>query len=118
MTWVVLVLAVLTGGWMLYDGLRALRVGDYTTPKNGAYAGQLGPWAGLLTRVGLNPRSTLVKALHVIAGAAWLLGAYSMLVGAEWGAAVLWSAAFLSIWYLPFGTLTASVTLAYFLFFG
>jgi hypothetical protein len=117
-TWVVLALGLLTGAWMLYDGARALLAGDYTTPKSGAYAGQLGPWAGLLTRVGLDPRSTLVKLLHVAAGAAWLLGAYSLLSGAEWGAAVLWTAAFLSIWYLPFGTLTAIVVVAYFLFFG
>lgn len=103
---------------MLFDGARALLIGDYVTPKTGTYAGQLGPWAGLLSKVGINPRSTAVKALHVAAGVAWLLGAYSLLTGAEWGAMVLWTAAFLSIWYVPFGTLTAIVTLAYFLFFG
>lgn len=118
MTWTVLILAAVTSAWMLFDGLRALIAGDFTTPKAGAYAGQLGPWAGLLTRVGLDPRSTFVKLLHVAAGAAWLLGAYSMLVGAEWGAAALWTAAFLSIWYLPFGTITSLVTAVYFLFFG
>ncbi len=103
---------------MLFDGARALLVGDYITPKTGAYAGQLGPWAGLLTKVGIQPRSTAVKVLHVVAGVTWLLGAYSLFMGAAWGATALWTAAFLSIWYLPFGTLTAVVTLAYFLFFG
>lgn len=118
MTWVVLILAALTGAWMLFDGARALLTGDYVTPKTGAHAGQLGPWASLLTRIGLDPRSTFVKLLHVAAGAAWLLGVYSMLVGAEWGAAALWTAAFLSIWYLPFGTIASLVTAAYFLFLG
>jgi hypothetical protein len=42
--WVVLVLALTEGGWMAYDGGRALLVGDYVTPSTGEYAGQLGPW--------------------------------------------------------------------------
>jgi hypothetical protein len=43
-----------------YDGSRALIVGDYVTPKSGAYAGQLGPWAKLVAAVGIEPRSTVM----------------------------------------------------------
>jgi len=37
-------LAAVEAGWMLFDGSRALIVGDYVTAKSGPYAGQLGPW--------------------------------------------------------------------------
>jgi hypothetical protein len=41
--WIVAALAALNGGWMTFDGARALIVGDYVTPSSGEYAGQLGP---------------------------------------------------------------------------
>ena len=34
----------------------ALIAGDYVTPSKGQYAGQLGPWARLVSAVGLEPR--------------------------------------------------------------
>jgi hypothetical protein len=58
LAWIVTALAVLAGGWMAFDGARALIVGDYVTPQEGEYAGELGPWAALLESVGLEPRST------------------------------------------------------------
>jgi hypothetical protein len=56
--WAVVVLAVLEAGWMVFDGARALVVGDYVTPSSGEYAGKLGPWAGLASALGVEPRST------------------------------------------------------------
>lgn len=52
-------LALIESGWMAFDGMRALLVGDYVTPRSGPYAGQLGPWARLVSAVGIEPRSTL-----------------------------------------------------------
>lgn len=56
--WIVVVLAAVNAGWMLFDGSRALVVGDYVTPSTGEYARQLGPWATLVEAVGLDPCST------------------------------------------------------------
>lgn len=50
---VVLVLAFIEAGWMAFDGGRALVVGDYVTPRSGQYAGQLGPWAKVVSTVGI-----------------------------------------------------------------
>jgi hypothetical protein len=73
LTRVVAVLAIIEAGWMLFDGSRALILGDYVTPTSGPYAGQLGPWTKLVSRVGIEPRSTLMKCIFTIYGAVWLL---------------------------------------------
>src|SRR5437016_6098140 len=78
--WLVIVLGVVRGGWMSFDGIRALVAGDYLTPSAGPYAGQLGPWSKLVSYAGLDPRSTLMKAIFVVVGLATLLvaGALAM----------------------------------------
>lgn len=42
--WVVVGLVVFEAGYMVFDGSRALVVGDYITPRSGRTLGQLGPW--------------------------------------------------------------------------
>jgi len=103
--WVVLVLALLEGGWLAFDGAHALVTGDYVTPDSGPYAGQLGPWARVVSAAGIEPRSTLAKSIHLGLGAAWLvvMVAFALRVpGAWWG---MLACAVLALWYLPFGTL-------------
>jgi hypothetical protein len=48
---IILVLALLEGGWSAFDGGRALVVGDYVTPHSGDLAGQLGQWAQVRRRL-------------------------------------------------------------------
>jgi len=78
--------------------------GDYVRPTSGEYVGQLGPWATLLQRVGIDPMATGVKLAFVSLGAAWLAGAIGYALGCRWAHGVLLAAGGLSIWYLPFGT--------------
>lgn len=76
MTWVrvlIISLAVIEGAWMTYDGARALRVGDYVTPRSGAYAGQLGPWHRVVSAAGIAPRSNLMKIIVVVYGVRGLI---------------------------------------------
>src|SRR5262245_12635493 len=73
--WVVLLLALIQAGWLMFDGTRALIAGDFVTPSSGPHAGQLGPWSRLVSAVGLEPRSTLIKVLHLLLGVAWLAAA-------------------------------------------
>ena len=101
---IVLVLAVLEAGWLAFDGGRALIVGDYVTPRSGPHAGQLGPWSKLVAAVGIEPRSTLMKVVHVALGVAWLVVACGFAVGQPWGARAMMACAFLGLWYLPVGT--------------
>ena len=101
----VLVLALLEAGWLTFDGGRALLVGDYVTARSGPYAGQLGPWSKLVSAVGIEPRSTLMKGIHVVLGVTWLAIAAGFAAGRPWAWTGMLVCAVLGLWYLPFGTL-------------
>lgn len=109
---VVVILGGLLGCWLLFDGVRALAVGDYVTPRSGAYAGRLGPWSQVVAAVGLEPRSALVKWVHVVLGVLWLASSAGFAVRtpvwARWG---VLACSVGSLWYLPFGTLVGLVEL-------
>ena len=108
----VIVGALLLGGFMLLDGGRALLVGDYFTPRSGPYAGQLGPWAALVSRVGVAPRGTLMKVIFVALGASWLLALASYIRRPLEGRSALPVLALASMWYLPVGTILSVIILA------
>ena len=101
---IVLLLAVYEAGWLVFDGSRALIVGDYVTPRSGPHTGQLGPWSKLVAAVGIEPRSTLMKVIHVVLGLAWLFVACGFAVGHPWGGKAMMACAVLGLWYLPIGT--------------
>lgn len=107
-----LALTLLEAGWMTFDGMRALVVGDYVTPRTGAHAGQLGPWQHAVSAVGIAPRSTTMKLIFVIYGASWLLIAVAFARGASWAWTAMVVAAVASLWYFPIGTLCSLVILA------
>lgn len=115
MSWnvaVAVVLSVALGGWMTFDGVRALVVGDYFTPSGGRYAGQLGPWAGLVSRVGIEPRSTVMKALFVGFGIAWLVVAAGLAFGTASVPQLALVLAIATLWYVPIGSAAALLVLA------
>ena len=103
------VLVIVVAGWMAFDGCRALIVGDYVTPKSGKYAGQLGPWSKLVERVGIEPRSTLMKSIFAVYGLAWLAVLVCFLFKVSWAWGVMLAAAIGALWYLPFGTLLSTI---------
>jgi hypothetical protein len=103
--WTIVALSLLLGGWMSFDGVRALTLGDYVTPRSGEYAGRLGPWANLLQGVGIEPRSTGVKVAHVAIGVAWLAAAVCVIANVSTWRWVVAACSIASLWYLPFGTL-------------
>ena len=114
---IALVLGALLGGWLLFDGLRAFVVGDYVTPKSGAYAGRLGPWASVVRAVGFEPRSNLVRGLHVVLGGCWLAAVVVVMVSGAWASWLLLLCAGISLWYVPVGTAISLVVAAILLFF-
>lgn len=107
--WIVLLLAFVEGGWLAFDGARALVVGDYVTPRSGPYAGQLGPWSKLVSAVGIAPRSTLMKSIHVALGSAWLAVMICFALRLPWAWTGMLVCAIAGLWYLPFGTLLSVV---------
>lgn len=88
---------------MAFDGIRALTVGDYVTPS-GPRAGELGPWHYVVESVGIAPRSTSMKVIFVVFGAAWFLVAAALIRRAPWALNALLLASVATLWYLPVGT--------------
>ena len=105
MRWIVVVLALVAGGWLAFDGAYALISGDYVTPGSGPHAGQLGPWSNVFTEIGLDPRSPVVKNLHLVIGSVWLGATLLFALGARRGWIAMLLCALAGLWYLRFGTL-------------
>jgi len=109
LNWVVLVLACVEAGWLAFDGSRALIIGDYVTPRSGRHAGQLGPWTKVVQTIGIEPRSTLMKSVHLVLGVAWLAVALCFALGMGWAWTGMVACATLGLWHLPFGTIMSIV---------
>ena len=110
--WIVLALALFQGGWFVFDGGRALIVGDYVTPSSGPRAGQLGPWSRIVSAFGFEPRSTVIKCLHVVLGIAWLVALTVFVMHPASGWWVILGCATASLWYLPVGTFMSILVIA------
>jgi len=108
----VVVLAIVEGCWMTFDGTRALAVGDYVTARTGSHAGQLGPWHHIVSTVGIAPRSTAMKLIFVSYGVGWLVIAFGLARGVPWAGVASMGAAIATLWYLPIGTLCSLIQIA------
>jgi hypothetical protein len=107
--WLVLLLAFIEGGWLAFDGGRALVVGDYLTPRSGRFAGQLGPWSKLVSAIGIEPRSTLMKSVHLVLGSTWLIVMACFALRFPWAWWGMLVCAIAAVWYLPFGTMLSLI---------
>ena len=107
--WIGVVLALFVAGWFAFEGARALVVGDYITPKSGRHAGQLGPWSKVVSAVGIEPRSTLMKSIFLVFGVVWIGITICFILKLHWAWWAMLLAAAGSLWYLPFGTLLGVV---------
>lgn len=83
--WIIIFFSVINAGYMAFDGAKALATGDYIRPKSGDYAGQLGPWTKLVTKIGIDPMSTLMKSIFLLFGIAGLIITIGFAANAEWG---------------------------------
>jgi len=96
---------------MAFDGGRALLTGDYVTPRSGPHAGALSTWSKVVSTVGIEPRSILMKTLFVVYGLAFvgLVGACVLGVSKVWW--VLLVVAAMGVWYVPFGTVINAIVI-------
>lgn len=107
--WVIIILAVLNFGFMTVDGSRALIVGDYFRPETGEYVGQLGPWAVLVSAVGIDPESTLMKTIFLLWGTLGLVFTVSFAMRVKRADNTLLFFNLASFWYLVVGTLSSAL---------
>jgi len=107
-----LVVALQIGGWLVFDGSRAFIVGDYVTRRTGPRAGELGPWSHIVEAVGLQPRGTVVKCLHVVLGVCWLASCVCFFISPHRGWWALLISSICTLWYLPVGTALSLIEIA------
>ena len=110
--WIVIAIASQLGGWLTFDGSRAFILGDYVTPSSGPYAGQLGPWSKVVSAVGIEPRSTLMKSIHAALGLLWLAMAVCFAMRLPWAWWGLLGCSVATLWYLPFGAVLGVIQIA------
>lgn len=108
--WILAILIVINAGWMVYDGSRALLLGDYTTAQSAELGGQLGPWADVVTIFGVDPRSTGMKLTFLLYGVVTLGMLVFYLQKRDWAWTGLLMMLLLGIWYAPIGTLINLLT--------
>ena len=98
---IITTVALINGGWMLFDGFYVLVTGTYFGPA------KPGPWADLALAIGLNPYG--FGPFFIVLGMLWILFLVEVLRGSRWG---WWGAlvvAVLTLWYVPVGTALAVV---------
>jgi hypothetical protein len=103
------VIALLAGGWMLFDGLHVLLRGRYFGPE------KPGPWSVPFARLGMD--ALRLGPLFVVLGLLWLAFLAALLSGRSWGWYGAVATAVATLWYLPLGTVLSLAYLAL-LFFG
>ena len=109
MKWIVIISAMLNYGFMAIDGTRGLMIGDYIRPSAGEYAGQLGPWSGLVEATGMDPESGSMKLLFVVWGIAGLFVTGCFFRQLPWSRRGMMLMSISSLWYLVPGTVLSAV---------
>lgn len=94
-----LVLAVLNGGWMLFDGIHVLLKGKYFGPP------EPGPWSKIVAAIGVDPFS--LGPVFILLGFMWVISSIGMLLGTGWAWPMALIGAVCTLWYVPIGSVLA-----------
>jgi len=100
----IVLLALLNGGWMLFDGLHVIRKGKYFGPE------EPGPWSKIAASLGINPLS--MGPLFVILGLVWYISVVGLLLSSSWGWLALLVSAIATLWYVKIGTIISIIVIA------
>jgi hypothetical protein len=101
---IVSLIALIVGGWMIFDGIHVLITGKYFGPE------KPGPWSDLVSYVGVNPFDLGIP--FIILGVLWLLFLVGMLAKKTWAWYGAVFTAVATLWYLPVGTVLSVIYLA------
>jgi hypothetical protein len=90
------VLSWFIGWWLVYDGLHQRVFGDYVRID-----GQLGPWADLVSAVGLDPLS--LSWFFIVLGSAFLATSFGLYYRQRWAHTIGLAASGMGLLHLGFG---------------
>jgi hypothetical protein len=94
--------ALVAGGWMLFDGAHVLLRGKYFGPD------KPGPWSIPFSRMGIDPFR--LGPMFLVFGVLWILGTALVFTGKPWAIYAAGAVAVATLWYAPVGTV---LSLAY-----
>ena len=97
------IIAVIAGGWMIFDGVHVMVRGKYFGPD------KPGPWSIAWAKMGVD--ALRLGPVFVGLGLLWMVFLVALLAGQKWGwygAAVV---AVATLWYLPVGTVLSVIYL-------
>jgi hypothetical protein len=97
-------IALLAGGWMIFDGVHVMLRGKYFGPA------KPGPWSVPFLKLGIDPFR--LGPMFILFGVIWLVFLVAMLAGQTWGWYGAMIVAVASLWYLPLGTVLSIVYMA------
>lgn len=98
-----LLLALLNGGWMLFDGLHVLKKGKYFGPE------KPGLWSNIVASLGINPFS--IGPVFVALGIIWFISVVGLLASTSWGWLALMVSAIVTLWYVKIGTVISLIVI-------
>ena len=104
-----LILALLNGGWMLFDGLHVLKKGKYFGPD------EPGVWSKIVASLGINPFS--IGPVFVVLGLVWFVSVAGLLTATSWGWLALMVTAAATLWYVKVGTVISIIVMVLLLVF-
>jgi hypothetical protein len=98
-----MVLALLNGGWMIFDGCYVLKNGKYFGPPTP------GAWSKIVQRMGINPFS--IGPFFIVLGLLWLISSIGAVTSMPWGWLALLATSLATLWYIKVGTAISIITL-------
>lgn len=107
--WIIIFLAVLNFGFMIFDGTRAIITGDYIRPKTGEYAGKLGPWSKVAGKIGINPEGNTMKSIFIVWGMVGMYFTVAFVADKPWAWKGMLIFNICSLWYAFMGTMSSSI---------
>src|SRR2546427_11733109 len=93
-------LAIINGGYLVIDAIHRFVVGDFLR-----IGGQLGPWAGLVGAVGVDPLA--MGPVFLVIGVAQVAAATLLLLRRPGGGSLVPPLPFRALWYPLFGTVSS-----------
>jgi len=99
------ILSLILGAWLVFDGTRKLVTGYYT----GEQAIGLGPWATIVTAIGVQPADMALPFLFL--GVIWIVNGIIVLLGANTRYERAIAISIVTMFYALPGTLVGAVTI-------
>lgn len=95
------VLALLNGGWMIFDGLHVIKNGKYFGPE------KPGPWSRLPEMLGIDPFK--IGPFFLVTGFLWLMAIGLLFVEPASYKQIILVPCVLTLWYIPVGTVISVI---------